>query len=103
MLTATGFMVMCVAASSMCTADAVEMDHRHFDAAGRVRVLSRQRMHDRRAQRMLARRALAAAADRRLERDAVGRAEFYAAADGHVVDRNSGVLAEEIIGGLGNR
>src|SRR5439155_16810570 len=81
----------------------VDIDHRHFDAAGSMRVLSRQRMHDRRAQRMLARRALATPTDRCLERHTVGRAELDAAADGHVVDRDSGVLAEEIIGGLGNR
>src|SRR2546428_270323 len=63
----------------------------------------RSQRPDRRAQWMLARRALAAPADRRLERYAVSRAELDATADGHVVDRNSGVLAEEIIGGLGHR
>ena len=46
----------------------VDVDHRHADAARRVLVLARERMHDRRAQRILARRALAAAADRRLQR-----------------------------------
>ncbi len=49
----------------------IDVDHRHADAARRVLVLARQRMHDRRAQRMLARRALAAPANRGLERRAV--------------------------------
>ena len=57
--------------SVSCARVEIEVDHRHRDAAGRVLVLARERMHDRRAQRMLARRALAAAADRLLQRDAV--------------------------------
>src|SRR5438067_10143453 len=46
---------------------------------------------------MLARRTLAAAADRVLERHTV---DFDAAADPDVIDRDAGVLAEEIVGVL---
>ena len=49
----------------------VDVDHRHARAARRVLVLARERMHDRRAQRMLARRALAALADRGFSAGAV--------------------------------
>ncbi len=49
---------------------------------------------------MLVRRALAAAADRFLERHAV---DLDAAADPDVVDRDAGVLAQKIVGGLGDR
>ena len=44
----------------------VDVDRRHAGPARGVLVLARDRMHDRGAQRMLARRALAAAADRAL-------------------------------------
>ena len=46
------------------------------------------------------RRALAAAADRFLHRRAV---EFDIAADGDVVDRDAGVLAQQVLGALGDR
>src|SRR5437764_9104577 len=49
---------------------------------------------------MLARRALAAAADRFLELEAV---DLDAAADPHVVDRDARVLAEQVVGVLGDR
>src|SRR5438270_6135568 len=49
---------------------------------------------------MLLGRALAAAADRLLKRKAV---DFDTAADPDVVDGNAGVLAEEIVGVLGDR
>ena len=77
-----------------------EPDDRHAFAARRLLVAPRQRVHDRRAQRMLARRALAAAADRRRDRDAVDR---HAPADRHVVDRNPRVLAQQVVGRLGHR
>ncbi len=48
---------------------------------------------------MLARRALAAAPDRALEVDP---GDLDAAADGHVVDGDAGVLAEEVLGLLGD-
>ena len=48
---------------------------------------------------MLARRALAAAADRLLQRDAV---DLDAAADRDVVDRDAGVLAQQVVGALGD-
>ncbi len=48
---------------------------------------------------MLPGRARAAAADRRLERHAV---ELDMTTDDNVVDRNSGVLAEQIVGPLGD-
>src|SRR5438132_8069854 len=49
---------------------------------------------------MLESRALAAAPDRLLEREAV---DFDAAPDPDVVDRDAGVLAEQIVGVLGHR
>ena len=49
---------------------------------------------------MLARRALAAAPDGFLEREAV---DFDAAADPDVVDRDAGVLAEQVVVALGDR
>jgi tartrate/fumarate subfamily iron-sulfur-dependent hydro-lyase alpha chain len=81
----------------------IDMDHRNTDAARGVFVLARQWMHDRRAQRMLARRTLAALAYRCLERGAVAVAELHAAADGHVVDRDPRILAEQVVGRLRNR
>ena len=48
---------------------------------------------------MLARRALAAAPDRLLERHAV---HFDAAPDPHVVDRDAGVLAQQVLPLLGD-
>ena len=56
----------------------IDVDHRHQPPAGRVLVLARDRMHDRRAQRMLVRRALAAFDDRLLQLVAV---DLDAAAD----------------------
>ena len=73
----------------------VDMDHRHADAARRVLVLARQRMHDRRAQRVFARRTLAAAADRMLHRRAV---DLDVATDGDVVNGNARILAEQVVG-----
>src|SRR5258708_1640463 len=78
----------------------VDVDDRHAAAAVVALVDARERMDHRRAQRMLVRRALAAAADRFLERHAV---DFDAAADPDVVDRDAGVLAEKIVGVLGDR
>src|SRR5712692_8368627 len=78
----------------------VDVDHRYAAPGRRVLVHPRRRMHDRGTERVLARRARAAAADRLLERDAV---DFDAAADPHVVDRDAGVLAQEIVGLLGDR
>ena len=49
---------------------------------------------------MLARGALAAAADRLLHGDAV---DLDVAADGDVVDRDAGVLAQQVVGALGDR
>ena len=49
---------------------------------------------------MLAGRALAAAADRLLHGDAV---ELDVAADRDVVDRDAGVLAQQVVGALGDR
>src|SRR5437588_7537955 len=49
---------------------------------------------------MFARGALAAAADRFLQSHAV---DLDAAADPDVVDRDAGVLAEQVVGGLGDR
>src|SRR6185437_14081079 len=63
-------------------------------------VLARDRVHDRGAQRMLLRCALAAAADRLLHAGAV---ELDVAADDDVVDRDAGVLAEQIARSLGDR
>ncbi len=42
-------------------------------------------------------------ADRGLQRRAVAVAELHAAADRHVVDRDAGVLAEQVVGLLGDR
>ena len=78
----------------------IDVDHRHAGAAGTVLVDARHRMHDRGAQRMLARGALDAAADRGLERHAV---HVDVAADDDVVDRDAGVLAEQVVGALGHR
>src|SRR5688572_206336 len=78
----------------------IDVDHRHA-APGRILcVHARGRMHDRRAERILLGRARAAAADRLLEPRAV---HFDAAPDPHVVDRDSGVLAQEVVGVLGDR
>ncbi len=49
---------------------------------------------------MLAGRARAAFGNRLLELKAI---DLDAAADGHVVDRNAGVLAQQVIGFLGDR
>ena len=57
-------------------------------------------MHDRRPQRVLASRARAAFADRFLEFDTI---DLDIAADPDVVDRDSGVLAQQVIGVFGNR
>ena len=78
----------------------IDMDDRHADAARGLLVLARDRMHHRRAQRMFLGGALAAAADRVLHRRAV---ELDMAADGDVVDRNAGVLAQQVPGALGHR
>ena len=78
----------------------IDMDDRHAGAARGLLVLARDRMHHRGAQRMLLGGALAAAADRFLHRRAV---ELDVAADGDVVDRNAGVLAEQVLGALGDR
>jgi len=80
----------------------VDVNHRHADATGRVLVLARQRMNDRRAQRMLAGRALAALADRGLQRRAVAVAELDAPPDRDVVDRDAGILAEQVVGRFGD-
>jgi acetyl-CoA acetyltransferase len=56
-------------------------------------------MHDRRSQRMLARRPFASFRDRLLELVAV---DLDAAADGHVVDRNARVLAQQVVGVFGD-
>ena len=56
-------------------------------------------MHHGGAERMLGGGAGAAAADRVLHRDAV---EFDVAADGDVVDRDAGVLAEQVVVALGD-
>src|SRR5665213_922346 len=76
------------------------MDNRNAGATGSLLVLARHRMHHRRAQRMLLGGALAAAAMKEAIRRAV---EFDMTADGDVVDRNAGVLAEQVLGALGNR
>jgi hypothetical protein len=78
----------------------IDVDYRHADAARRVLVLARQRMHDRRAQRIFAGRAFATLADRSLQRRTI---DVDTAADGHVIDRDAGVLAQQIIGALGDR
>ncbi len=77
----------------------IDIDDRDKAAAGGLLVLAGDRMDDGRAQRMLLRRAHAAAADRRLERRAV---ELDVATDDDVVDRNAGVLAEQVVGALGD-
>src|SRR5712692_3434957 len=78
----------------------VDVDHRDAAPGRRMLVHPRRRMHDRGTERVLARRARAPAADRLLECNAV---DFDAAADPHVVDRDAGVLAQEIVGLLGDR
>ena len=78
----------------------IDMDDRDARAARRLLVLAGDRVDHRGAQRMLAGGAFATAPDRRLERDAV---ELDMASDRHVVDRDAGVLAEQIIGALGDR
>ena len=57
-------------------------------------------MHDRGAQRIFVRGALAAGADRALQPGAV---ELDVAPDHDVVDRNAGVLAKDVLGALGDR
>jgi hypothetical protein len=51
---------------------------------------------------MLAGRAFAPFANRRLQRRAVTVAELHAAPDGDVVDRDPGILAEQVVGRLGD-
>src|SRR6267378_2456649 len=77
----------------------IDVDDRHAAAAGGLLVHARGGMHDRRAERVFARRALAAAPDGLLQRDAV---HLDPASDPHVVDRDPGVLAQEVVGVLGN-
>src|SRR5690606_9419368 len=77
----------------------VDVDDRHAASARGLLVLAGGRMHDRGAEGVLARRALAAAPDRLLERPAV---HLDAAPDAQVVDREAGVLAEEVVGLLGH-
>src|SRR6185437_15358739 len=77
----------------------VDVDDRDEATTGGMLVPARQRVHDRGAQRVFARRPRAAATDRLLEGDAV---EFDAAADGDIVDGNAGILAEQIVGALGD-
>src|ERR1700754_4747130 len=77
----------------------IDVDDRHPDAAGGLVVLSRDRVHDRGAQRIFVGGALAAGADRALQSGAV---ELDVAPDHDVVDRNAGVLAQDVLGSLGD-
>src|SRR5688572_27415594 len=77
----------------------IHVHHRYLPPAGGVLVLARDGVNDGRAQRMLARRALAALGDRLLERVAV---DLDAGAYGDVVDRDAGVLAQQVVGLLGD-
>src|SRR6266850_272543 len=78
----------------------VDVDHRYAAPAVVALVHARERMDHRGAQRILERGALAAAADRFLQRQAV---DLDAAADPDVVDRDTGVLAEQVVRVLGDR
>src|SRR5882672_6810726 len=78
----------------------IDVDHRHASTRRGLLVDARGRMHDRGAERVLARRARTAAADRVLQSGAV---HLDAAADAHVVDRDAGVLAQQVVGLLGDR
>src|SRR3954469_24480909 len=77
----------------------IDVDDRHADAAGGLLVLAGERMHHRRAQRILGGGPRAAAADRLLHRRAV---ELDVLADDDVVDRNAGVLAQQVLPLLGD-
>src|SRR6185436_13139861 len=78
----------------------IDIDHRHAAPGGVLLVDARGRMHDRGAERVLPGRARAAAPDRVLE---AGTIDLHAATDPHVVDRDAGVLAEQVVRVLGDR
>ena len=77
----------------------IEADHRYAVAARRMLVLPGHRMDDRRAERIFTGRPGAATSDGLLEVDAF---DLDAAADGDIVNGNAGVLAEQVIGLLGD-
>ncbi len=72
----------------------IDVDDWHADAARGLFVLAGERMHDGGAQRMLGGGALAAAADGGLHRRAF---ELDVPADDDVVNRNAGILAEQVL------
>ena len=80
--------------------DEVPVHDRHAVADVRPRVLARERVNGVRAQRMLDRRALRALFERRIDPRRVQREVL---ADLAVVDGDAGVLADEVLLGLGDR
>src|SRR5207249_4389430 len=77
----------------------IDMDDRNARPTGGLLVLAGDRMYDRGPQRVLARRPLAAAPDGLFDGDAI---EGDVAADDDVIDRDSGILAQQIAGALGD-